>query len=288
MNKYYHGVVQAQVDQKDVHAAWINKPRADVGLVLLNKAFEIFYKAYDAISEVTDADLRRELGRSMYKAADAGWNPTSYLGNVNSLTDAFNHLEKNDGCWKDSNTDLYNGGSDTFVGPHFQAVSTVPSCAVSFLEAVDENRGKLRECLGNCNDGLKELTESADHWEQVGKALKGVEKYSKYAKPLLWLTPKTLQEAFDTVVEWDERIDDIHGNIDTIIAYGTSNHPAEDAIFQAFVAVLQYVPVIGPSYGRIVAEIPNFAGSMEAFAEGYWARRGMQTWKNSKHMGRMF
>ncbi len=287
MNKYYHGTFQAKMDRTDVHAAWINLPRADVGLVLLNKAFEIYYLACDAISDVTDDDLRRELSQSINKAANAGWNPSSYLGKVNSLTDAFNHLEKKDGCWTDTNTDLYNGGPDTFVGPRFQAVSIVPSCAVSFLEAVDGNREKLRECLGNCNGGLKELTESADHWDQVGAALKGVEKYSKYLKPLLWLTPKTLQEAFDTVVEWDERIDRIHGHIDTIIAYGTSNHPAEDAIFQGFVAVLQYVPVIGPSYGKIVAEIPNFAGNMEAFADEYWARRGMQTWKNSKHMGRI-
>jgi hypothetical protein len=288
MNKYYHGVVQAQVDQKDVRAAWINQPRADVGLVLLNKAFEIYYLACDAIGDVTDNALNTELTLSINKAARAGWNPTSLWGNVHCLEDAFRHLEQNDGCWTDTNTDLYNGGRDTFVGPHFQSVSIVPSCAVSFLEAVDENQGKLREHLGNCHDGLKELTESADRWEKVGEALKGVEKYSKYVKPLLWLTPKALQEAFDTVVEWDEKIDGIHGKIDTIIAYGTSNHPAEDAVFQGLVAVLEYVPVIGPSYGKIVAQIPSFATSVEAFADGYWARRGMQTWKNSKHMGQMF
>jgi hypothetical protein len=288
MNKYYHGVVQAQLDQKDVRAAWINKPRADVGLVLLNKAFEIYHLAYNAISDVTDTDLNLELTHNLDKAAKAGWNPTSLWGNVHCLEDAFQHMEKNDGCWTDTNTDLYKGGRDTFVGPHFQAVSIVPSCAVSFLEAVDADQSKLRDCLDNCHHGLKELTESADRWEQLGEALKGVEKYSKYAKPLLWLTPKPLQEAFGTVVEWDKRIDDIHGKIDTIIAYGTSNHPVEDGVFQGLVAVLQYVPVIGPSYGKIVAQIPAFAGSTEAFADGYWARRGMQTWKNSKHMGRMF
>jgi hypothetical protein len=288
MNKYYHGVVQANVDQTDVHAAWINHPRADVGLELLNKAFEIYYLAYRAINDVTDEKMKKSLQDSISKAAKAGRNPTSYLGNVHCLEDAFKHLEKNKDCWTDTNTDLYNGGRDTFVGPHFQAVSIVPSCAVSFLEAVDASQGKLRECLGNCHDGLKELTESADRWEQVGEALKGVEKYSKYLKPLLWLTPKALQEAFGTVVEWDKRIDDIHGKIDTTIAYATSNHPVEDGVFQGLVAVLQYVPIIGPSYGKIVAQIPSFAGSTEAFADGYWARRGMQTWKNSKRMGQMF
>jgi hypothetical protein len=288
MNKYHHGVVQAKVDQTDVHAAWINLQRADKGLNLLNKAFEIYHLAYNAISDVTDAFLNLELMQSLDKAAKSGRNPTSFWGNVHCLEDAFKHLDKNNGCWTDTNTDFYPGGPDTFVGPQFCSVSIVPSCAVSFLKAVDLNQGKLREYLGNCHDGLKELTESADHWEQVGEALKGVEKYSKYVKPLLWLTPKALQEAFDTVVEWDEKIDGIHGKIDTIIAYGTSNHPAEDAVFQGLVAVLQYVPVIGPSYGKIVAQIPSFATSIEAFADGYWARRGMQTWKNSKHMGRMF
>src|ERR1700689_4163499 len=165
MNKYYHGVLQATVDQKDVRAAWISNPRSGKGLTLLNKAFEIYHNAWEAIRRVTDSKMNEALISSLDKAANAGRGPSSYFGTVNSLADAFSHLEKNNGCWTDNNTDWYQGG------------------AVSFLKAVDENRTQLRQCLGNCNDGMKELTESTDRWEQVGKALKGIEKYSKYVKP---------------------------------------------------------------------------------------------------------
>jgi hypothetical protein len=197
-------------------------------------------------------------------------------------------LEKNNGRWRDNNTGTYFGRDGQFVNPRFRSVTPVPSCAVNFLQAVDENKARLIESLGKCDEGLKDLAEGSDKWEQVGKALKGVETYGKYVKPLLWLTPKPLQETFDKVLEWDERIDNVHGDIDKIIRIGTSNHPVEDCVFKGLTAVLEYVPVIGPSYGQIAAEIPNFAVNMQAFADGYWARRGMQTWMRSKRMGQMF
>jgi hypothetical protein len=148
----------------------------------------------------------------------------------------------------------------------------------------------LREGLEGIAEGLGNLKEGEDDsaWEKVGKGLEGVEKYGKYVKPLLWLAPDTLKEAGETVLEWDEKIAKVHGYGSKLMKIGASRQPLDTAIITVLTEVLNYAPVIGGFYGRIVAEIPGFARHMEEFADSYWARRGGETYRRSQGMAPMF
>jgi hypothetical protein len=148
----------------------------------------------------------------------------------------------------------------------------------------------LRECLENFAHGLSQMKEGEDNsaWEKVGKGLEGVEKYGKYVKPLLWLAPETLKKGGETVLEWDEKIAKVHGYAGKLMTIGASNRPLDDFIIIGLTEVLNYAPVIGGFYGKIVAEIPGFARHMEEFADSYWARSGGETYRRSQGMAPMF
>jgi hypothetical protein len=281
INDYYGGE-QASLEAADVDAAWKSEPRA---LALLNKAFEIYYDACNSIKQVDDVEMRQKLALSLDKAAKYWYPLYSGFGKVNTLVGAFEHLDKNSGRWTDNNTGSYNGG----VGGTGW-VQNVPSCAASFLRAVDENIETLRECLENFAHGLSQMKEGEDNsaWEKVGKGLEGVEKYGKYVKPLLWLAPETLKKGGETVLEWDEKIAKVHGYAGKLMTIGASNRPLDDFIIIGLTEVLNYAPVIGGFYGKIVAEIPGFARQMEEFADSYWARSGGETYRRSQGMAPMF
>jgi len=282
MHQYYYGGEQASVEAADVDAAWKSESRA---LTLLNRAFEIYYDACNAIKRVDDPELQQTLELSLDKAAKYWYSLYSFPGKVNTLVGAFEHLDKNDGRWTDNNTGSYNGG---IGGAGW--VQVVPSCAASFLRAVDENIEKLRDCLGSFAQGLADMKKGDEDnkWEKVGKGLEGVEKYGKYVKPLLWLAPEALKDAGETVLEWDEKIAKVHGYASKLMTIGASNQPLDDFLIIGLTEVLNYAPVIGGFYGRIVAEIPGFARHMEEFANNYWARTGGETYRRSIGMGPMF
>ena len=283
-HQYLYGNQLAEVDKEDVSAAWKSEPKA---LALLNKAFEIYYDGYNATKRVDDPQYQRELQRSLDKAAKYWYPLYSMFGKVNTLVDAFEHLDKNDGRWTDENTGSYNGGvgGTGYVAP-------VPSCAASFLRAVDDDIKELKECLGNIAEGIGKVTEASEgddtNWEKVGKGLEAVEKYGKYAKPLLWLAPESLQKAGETVLEWDEKIGKAHGYATKLMTIASSNRPMDEFLFTAITEVLQYVPVLGGFYGKIVSEIPGMAVHWQEFSDDYWARRGGETYMRSKGIAPMF
>jgi len=283
-HQYLYGNQQAEVAIEDVTAPWKSEPKA---LPLLNKSFEIYYDGYNATKQVDDVQYQRELQRSLDKAANYWYFLYSMAGKVNTLAGAFEHLDKNDGRWTDDNTGSYNGG---IGGPGY--VAPVPSCAASFLRAVDDNIKELKECFGSIADGIGKVTEAQEedqtNWEKVGKGLEAVEKYGKYAKPLLWLAPEALQKAGETVLEWDEKIGKVHGYATKLMTIAASNRPMDEFLFTALTEVLQYVPVLGGFYGRIVAEIPGMAVHWQEFSDDYWARRGGETYMRSKGMAPMF
>jgi hypothetical protein len=286
MHQYYYGGEQASVEAADVDAPWKSNPRA---LELLNRAFEIYYNACNAIKNIDDFDMRRSLERSLDKAAKS-WHFLFYCpGQVSTLVDGFRHLDKNDGRWRDDNAGDYNKQGAGIMGNNVR-VTGVPWCAANFLTAVDENLESLCEGLSGVAEGLGNLKEGEEDskWEKVGKGLEGVEKYGKYVKPLLWLAPDTLKEAGETVLEWDEKIAKVHGYASKLMTIGASNRPLDDFIFIGLTEVLSYAPVLGGFYGRIVAEIPGFAKHMEEFADSYWARSGGETYRKSKGMAPMF
>jgi hypothetical protein len=283
-HQYLYGNEQATLAAEEVAASWKSEPKA---LPLINKAFEIYYDAYHATNQVEDPQYQRELRRSLDKAAKYWYPLYATVGKVNTLVGAFEHLDKNDGRWTDENVGSYNGGVG---GRGF--VSPVPACAASFLRAVDNNVKELHECLDNVAEGMGTVKEAQEEentdWAKVGRGLELVEKYGKYAKPLLWLAPETIQKGAETVLEWDEKIGKAHGYASKVMTIAASDRPADKLLFTALTEVLNYVPVLGGFYGKIVAEIPAMAVHWEAFCDDYWARRGTQTYRRSKGMAPMF
>jgi hypothetical protein len=281
---YLYGMEKAELDAEDVSAPWKSEPKA---LPLLNKAFEIYYDAYQATNNIDDPNMQGSVRRSLDKAAKYWYFLYSSPNKVNSLVGAFEHLDKNDGKWIDDNVGSYNGG----VGGNGW-VQPVPSAAASFLRAVDDNIKELKEHLGEIAEGISLAAEGQEepdtNWKKVGEGLEKVEKFGKYAKPLLWVAPESLKEGAETLLEWDERAGKIHGYMSKLMTIGASNQPLEDFILMGVTQALNYLPVLGGFYGRIVSEIPGFAEHMEEFSDDYWAKRGMQTYRRSIGMGHMF
>jgi hypothetical protein len=285
MHQYLYGNELAELQPEDVDASWKSEPKA---LPLLNKAFEIYFEAYNAIRKFDDdPQLQSDLSHSLNKAAKYCYPLYWGFREVNTLVAGFEHLDNNDGRWTDENVGSYNGGvgGAGYVRP-------VPACAASFLRAVDDNVKELRESLENVATGMGQIKEGQEeqdtNWEKVGKGLEAVEKYGERAKPLLWLAPESLQEGGETVLQWDGKIAKVHGYATRLMKIATSNQPLDDALFAGLTEVLNYAPVLGGFYGRIVAEIPGMAQHWEEFCDDYWARYGMQTYRRSKGMAPMF
>jgi hypothetical protein len=279
-HRYLYGVEKASVRFEDVNAPW----KSDMGVGLLNRAFKFYYDAYNATSQINDPHdplMQRGLRCSLDKAAKyvCIWPACWSFGKVSTLVDGFEHLDKNDGHWTDDNECSYNP-SEAGGGP----VNKAPACATSFFTAVDSKMKDLGKYLGNLRDGLAMVKEGepVSQWEKVGKGLEVVEKYSGYAKPLLWLAPETLEKKVDSLFEWEERFSKIYGCMSQIMKINTSD-PASAVLFGALVKVLEHVPVLGSFYGQIVAEIPGMAEHWESFSEDYWAKYGMQTFRRSKN-----
>lgn len=60
-----------------------------------------------------------------------------------------------------------------------------------------------------------------------------------------------------------------------------SRDPGTDLLFVGLQEVLNYAPVIGSFYGKIIAEIPGMARHWTEFMDDYWARRGMTRYDRS-------
>lgn len=278
-HQYYYGNEQASLDEGDVDARWKSERGA---LSTLNKAFEIYYNARKAIRNVDDDETRGLLERNLTKAAKYWYFLYYAPRKVSTLVDAFDHLDEKEGRWTDESTGAYNQPGDGILGNNVR-VPVVPACAANFLKAVDENLEELHEALDGFAKGLGKIKEGSDDtaWEKVGKGLEAVEKYGKYAKPLLWLAPEALKEGGETLLEWNEKIAKVHGYGTKLMTIGASNQPLDDFIIIGLTEVLNYAPVIGGFYGKIVAEIPGFAAHMEEFADSYWARSGGETYRRS-------
>jgi hypothetical protein len=196
------------------------------------------------------------------------------LGKVNCLDDAFHHLEDNGGRWTDDNlSGSYNGGvgCDRYVSP-------VPACAASFLKEVDERMEDLGTALEGSAKALREAKEGQDetNWEKAGRGLDAVAKYGKDIKPLLWLAPETLRENTDTVLEWNSKIKEMHEYAGQAMKIGASTRPGSEAFVMGMTKLLNYAPVLGGFYGRIVSEIPGMAQHWAESMSSYWGRRGSE------------
>jgi len=283
---YLHGGTLACLAPEDVDDAvtWKKTPRA---LDLLNLSFQMYYDACNA----TGYD---EMQRSLDQAARYWYflysAPPLVPGSVRTLEDAFKHLDKNDGRWTNSDTGNYAGGGVGGAG----YTPDIPSAAANFLKAIDQDVDKLHDYFDSISEGLGHIHENrkADdddtNWEKVGKGLEMVEKYSKYAKPLLWLAPKALQEGAEVLEKWEGITSTIYGKMDYIMKIAASNNPAQNLMFDAFIKAIEYAPVLGPFYGRIVAEIPGMAAHWEEFCDDYWGRMGGETFRHSLGLGHMF
>lgn len=268
-NPYIYAEKQAILTADDVDAKWKSQSRA---LPLLNLSFELYYQAYKTIEQLDDQVLRRSLS----KAVNTGnWGVVTGWGKLDTLSEGFDHLGKNDGRWTDEETWNYYGGPGKIGGSDF-ALATVPLCAANFLGAVDDATEELRDALGSFAQGLGKLKEGNDdsNWKKVGEGLEAVEKYGGYAKPLLWVAPKALSEFGDNLLEWNGKVLKAHGLASKFMIAAASNQPVPELLIAGLSEVLNYAPVIGGFYGKIVAEIPGMAKHWTEFMDDYWARRG--------------
>lgn len=275
-NPYLYGREQARLTGDQVDAKWKSDGRS---LNLLNQAFEIYYNAYNAVEGINDEAMRRSLRKTV--------NTGNFLvvtgcGHLDKLAEAFDHLDKNDGRWTDDETWGYNAGPGD-IGANSNG--PIPLCAANFLSAVNDSMEKLRDALGSFAKGLGKLKEGNDdsNWKKVGEGLEAVEKYGKYAKPLLWVAPETLSKYGDNLLEWNGSILKVYGYADKFMRAAASNQPVSELLLAGLSEVLTYAPMIGGFYGRIVSEIPDMARHWTEFMDDYWARRG--TTRYSKQAG---
>jgi hypothetical protein len=267
-NPYLYGRKQAILAADDVDAKWKSEPRA---LEFLNLSFEIYFSAYNAVEGTDNNDGLRQ---SLRKAVNTGnFTVVTGWGKVDKLSEAFDHLEQNNGRWKDEQTWNYNGGPGRIGGNVF---AIVPLCAANFLGAVNDAMEKLRGALDGFAEGLGKLKEGKEesNWKKAGEGLEAVEKYGGYAKPLLWVAPETLSKYGDQLLEWNGRLLKAYGWADKFMLAATSKQPVPELLLAGLSEILNYAPVIGGFYGRIVAEIPALAKHWTEFMDDYWARRG--------------
>lgn len=275
-NSYLYGREQAILTADDVDAKWQkSEPRA---LYFLNLSFELYYNAYNAVEATGDDAMRR----SLQKAVNTGrWKVFNvFAGDITSLSEGFDHLEKNNGRWKDENVWSYNPGPSDIGGP---AHADVPLCAANFLGAVNDALEELRNALDGFAQGLGKLKGGQDEsdWKRVGEGLEAVEKWGGRAKPLLWVAPETLNKYGDRLLEWNGRILKVHGLANKFMIAAASNDPVPELLLAGLSEVVSYAPMMGGFYGKIIEEIPGMARHWTEFMDDYWARRGTTRYSKS-------
>jgi hypothetical protein len=211
---------------------------------------------------------------SLRKAVNTGnWSVVTGWGRLDTLSEAFDHLQKNNGRWKDEEVWSYNAGPGR-IGASVHA--DIPLCAANFLGAVNEATEKLRDSLGDFANGLGKIKEGKDdtNWKKLGEGLEAVEKYGGRAKPLLWVAPETLAKYGDTLLEWNGKILKAHGLATKLMTAAASNQPVPELLLVGLSEVVSYAPMIGGFYGKIIMEIPDMARHWTEFMDSYWARSG--------------
>ncbi len=257
-NPYWDGTRLARLTPKQVTAAWGRPGRAFslTSIALVNRAFEIYYRALRKIRECPDPEQARQMVASLRDAARTGWG----FG-ISDLEEAFAHLHANRGRWTDNATKNYYGGPNKV----FQAtIVEAPVSIVNFMNAVDSRMGELRKIVQHYERSVRDMRQARRQgaWERIGRILFEVHRWGTAAKPLLWFSPK-VRHRIENVVTFAGVLFRIHSG--TTMYYRSRAAGFDDRTAKGLAALrtaMTWVPVLGVFYGQAVEMIPSLAAWM--------------------------
>jgi len=135
-NIWWDGTDKLKLSLSQIEAKWGQQDHSLTRLEILNKAFEIYYLSIQGYFSCSDSNQANQMWKELNVAAKEGWGR-----GVSDLKEAFNHVDKNNGVWRDNNLENYYGGDpgDLFQYPLIDA----PEAAVNFIEKMEEKTAKL-------------------------------------------------------------------------------------------------------------------------------------------------
>lgn len=269
MNDYWTGIRRAQLHANQVTAAWAAR-RSDGSheLMMVNKAFEIFFNSRRLIQQCRDANLRTQMTRDLETAARTG----AGFGGPDDLEEAFEHLVANRGAWTDGATESYYGAErKAYSGA---ALVKGPKSVVNFLDAVDDRMEKLRECAEEFVEQVRVITGSQRDrtWERVGDALEEINDGGGKVKHLLWYAP-SIEVRVEGVLSITDVLSNIHeGLTDYANLTGRGLRPDQAVAGIAFKRAIGMVPVLGDFYKKAFDMIPHLRDWFVQLLGGYLDR----------------
>jgi len=258
-NEYWAGNRQAVLTRNQIDAAWgapgVEHSGGSIGCA--NRAFEIYFRAHQQISQCQDADHTRVMMDSLHSAGREGWGihwPGS--DHPDDLEEAFQHIANNNGRWRCNNTSIYMGGPNK---AYQRNLIRAPTSTVSFLRAVDRNMATLRSVLSSYGSQVQTLNQARqrNQWQAVGSALTNIKNGAQRAKPFLWMAPAAERVAGRTVT-FARVLSNLHAGLTTYgQASGSGLDTSTSAALGAMQTAVRFVPVLGSFYGHAIAMIPG-------------------------------
>lgn len=267
MSSYYEwweGRERLQLAPSEIAADWAGKEHWLQSLSLLNKAFDVFYQARRGIAACPDSDMAYEMTKELEDAATEGCG----FGGPDDLKEAFQHVEKNQHRWTDNTTRIYFGGTDKLFSETL--VVEAPKAAVLFLNAMEDKLTKLRDITSDLEKQNRVLQQAAQgsteqwNWEQMGKALKEIEKKGGKAKKYLWWAPSSVTGPLGQGVSFVSALRKIHdgatyaADLYAVYCHKGSGEVISEVTLDVAVYALGYVPILGSFYGEALRMIPAF------------------------------
>jgi hypothetical protein len=265
------------LEAEDVKCKWMTSDaKATYRLNVLNKAFEVFYNARQAL-KCCDGKTKTALSKVLEECSDKGWGR-----GVTCLDNAFNHLDKNKSKkikWTDDNVkhpQPYKKVWDGFNQLGFWG--DAPEGAVNFLNALEEKLTEDGEAIAGLMEDVKSLPELLDagevNWKKISESLEKAEKKCDKASRALLFTSaiaakiKRTEDASEILAEGSEYFEKVGKGVkaageiaDAINDYkrgcraGMSKPQA--VAFVALKTVMNKVPVFGEGYAAVIGGIPD-------------------------------
>jgi hypothetical protein len=288
--EYWNGSAKVELSAADVEPKAMKDDRNfTYARGVMNNAFRIWHDARGLISNVSDVKIKSLMAAQLN---EAGYNGAG--GGVDDLDEAFDHLAKNSGKWKDS--DIY--GFDTsgwYAGGKIGGVTKeaqvgyvkIPEAVGNFLDSLNEKAKTLAKNLKDLQHhgstvlntvkpgGVAEAAlprVGSAQWTQMGEGLKWVDKAHQGAAGLLWLaaadekgaaamTHSALGELFGAVGK-------VRGAVETYDKARTAGWAGmEGAGFTAICEGMAYLPVLGSYYKAAFETLPGISAGFTAIVQ---------------------
>ena len=267
MNDYWIGNRRAHLLASQVTAPWAAR-RGDGSheLMMVNRAFQIFFDARRLIRQCPDAQVRAEMTRDLESAARKG----AGIGGPDDLEEAFEHLVANHGRWTDAATENYYGDTNS-VYP--SRLVSGPKSIVNFLDGVDDRMEELREGAENYLEqrGAIQQARRDRRWEVIGDALEEINDWGGRIKPFLWFAP-SVESRVEGTLSITGVLSSIHQGLTDYVNFTGRGMTYDQALASiAFKRAIGMVPILGDFYVRAFEMIPNvrdwFVGQLRNYED---------------------